>query len=152
MDQNSKIVSLTATEKWSFKIILTHILQLPGVPHCIDCSLRYKTANAGPIFGGGCVICFCEACENIFLVHRKYLDAKNWSKSDWINFFPFTCSKSYRSNYVPAQFYSRSRWKRCWIYSGAALYSEPAIEAWPNVRHWILSSSKDFVVQFLYWQ
>ena len=53
MDQIPKIVSLTATEKWSFKKILTHNLKLPGVPHCIDCSLRYKTANGGPIFWGG---------------------------------------------------------------------------------------------------
>ena len=53
MDQIPKIVSLTATEKWSFKIILTHNLKLPGVPHCIYCSLRYKTANGGPIFLGG---------------------------------------------------------------------------------------------------
>ena len=66
MDQNSKIVSLTATEKWSFKIILTHILQLPGVPHCKDCSLRYKTANAGPIFWGGVLYASVKHVKTFF--------------------------------------------------------------------------------------
>ena len=66
MDQNSKIVSLTASEKWSFKIILTHILQLPGVPHCIDCSLRYKTANAGPIFWGGVLYASVKHVKTFF--------------------------------------------------------------------------------------
>ena len=50
IDQNTKIVSVTATEKWPSKIILTHILRLPGDPHCIDCFLRYITATCGPIF------------------------------------------------------------------------------------------------------
>ena len=50
IDQNTKIVSVTATEKWPSKIILKHILRLPGDPHCIDCFLRYIPATCGPIF------------------------------------------------------------------------------------------------------
>ena len=52
-DQNTKIVPVTVTEKWSRNIILTPILELPGVPHYIDCFYRYITATCGLTFFAG---------------------------------------------------------------------------------------------------
>ena len=86
---------MTETEKWLYRIILTHILPVMWLSSLYRLLFTQSNCFLRPVLFCWSTIRLHKTHANIFLVYGGLFDTKNWSKSDWKNFFSFTCCKSY---------------------------------------------------------
>ena len=89
-------VLVTETEKWLYRIILTHILPVMWLSSLYRLLFVQSNCCLRPISFCWSTLGLHEAHANIFLVHSGLFDAQNCSKTDWKNFFHGSCCKLLR--------------------------------------------------------